>query len=72
MQQSNFNQELLKLISDLQDKVHKLYMVNLELIKALKDNDLLSPQERMHLLDMQSLDQKGKENGQSQTTGTDN
>jgi hypothetical protein len=43
-------------------------MVNLELIKALKHNDLLSPQERMHLLELQSLDQKGKENGKSKTT----
>ena len=68
MQQSQFNEELLKLISHLQDKVHKLYMVNLELIKALKDNDLLSPQERMHLLELQSLDEKGNENGKSKTT----
>jgi len=68
MQQSQFNLELLQLISNLQDKVHKLYMTNLELIKALKDNDLLSPQERMHLLEIQSLDQKGKENGKSKTT----
>ena len=68
MQQSQFNEELLKLISHLQDKVHKLCMVNLELIKALKENDLLSPQERMHLLELQSLDQKGKENGKSKTT----
>lgn len=68
MQQSQFNLELLQLISNLQDKVHKLVMTNLELIKALKDNDLLSPQERMHLLELQSLDQKGKENGKSKTT----
>lgn len=67
MQQSQFNLELLQLISNLQDKVHKLVITNLELIKALRDNDLLSHQERMHLLNMQS-DNKGDANGKSKTT----
>lgn len=72
MQQSKVNQELLKLISDLQTKVHKLYMTNLELIKALRDNDLLSHQERIHLLEMQSLPNKGDDDVESKSTRTDN
>ena len=67
MQQSQFNLELLQLISNLQDKVHKLVMTNLELIKALRDNDLLSHQERMHLLEMQSKNERDA-NGKSKTT----
>lgn len=67
MQQSQFNLELLQLISNLQDKVHKLVMTNLELIKALRENDLLSHQERIHLLEMQS-NNKGDANGKSKTT----
>lgn len=68
MQQSQYNKDVLKLISDLQTKVHKLYMLNLELIKALRDNDLLSHQERMHLLDMQALNTERNTNGKSKTT----
>ena len=68
MQQWQYHKDVLKLISDLQTKVHKLYMVNLELIKALRDNDLLSHQERMHLLDMQALNTERNSNGKSKTT----
>ena len=72
MQQSNFNQELLKLISDLQEKVHKLVMTNLKLLQALRNNNLLTHDERMQLIEMQSSDYNGDANGQSQTTRTDN
>ena len=72
MQQSNFNQELLKLIHDLQNKVHKLVMTNLKLLQALRNNNLLTHDERMQLIEMQSIDHNGDENGQSKTTRTDN
>ena len=72
MQQYNLNQELLKLINDLQNKVHKLVMTNLKLLQALRNNNLLTHDERMQLIEMQSVDSNGDENGQSQTTRTDN
>ena len=72
MQQSNFNQELLKLISDLQEKVHKLVMTNLKLLQALRNNNLLTHDERMQLIEMQSSDYNGDANGKSKTTRTDN
>lgn len=72
MQQSNFNQELLKLISDLQEKVHKLVMTNLKLLQALRNNNLLTHDERMQLIEMQSSDYNGDANGKSETTRTDN
>mgnify|MGYP005993243651 CR=1 FL=1 len=72
MQQSNLNQELLKLIYDLQNKVHKLVMTNLKLLQALRNNNLLTHEERMQLIEMQSVDNEGDANGKSQTTRTDN
>ena len=72
MQQSNFNQELLKLISDSQEKVHKLVMTNLKLLQALRNNNLLTHDERMQLIEMQSSDYNGDANEQSKSTRTDN
>jgi len=61
-------QMLLDMIKDLHVRVHKLYMSNLKLIKSFRDNNLLTHEERIALLDMQLLEtEKGKTYGKSKT-----
>lgn len=59
---------LLDMIKDLHVRVHKLYMANIKLIKSFRDNDLLTHEERVALLDMQLLEtEKGNNHEQSKT-----
>jgi len=61
-------QMLLDMIKDLHVRVHKLYMANIKLIKSFRDNDLLTHEERVALLDMQLLEtEKGNNHEQSKT-----
>jgi len=61
-------QMLLDMIKDLHVRVHKLYMANIKLIKSFRDNDLLTHEERIALLDMQLLEEeKGNTYEQSKT-----
>jgi len=61
-------QMLLDMIKDLHVRVHKLYMSNLKLIKSFRDNNLLTHEERIALLDMQLLEkEKGNTYEQSKT-----
>ncbi len=59
---------LLDMIHDLHVRVHRLYMANIELIKSFRNNDLLTHEERVALLDMQLLEtEKGNNHEQSKT-----
>jgi len=61
-------QMLLDMIKDLHVRVHKLYMANIKLIKSFRDNNLLTHEERIALLDMQLLEkEKGNTYEQSKT-----
>ena len=62
---------LLVMIKDLHERVHTLYMTNIKLIASLRENDLLTHEERVALLDMQ-LKPKEYIHGKSQTTRSTN
>lgn len=59
-------QMLLDMVKDLNFRVHNLYMANIKLIKSFRDNNLLTHEERVALLDMQLKTEKG-ENGKSKS-----
>jgi hypothetical protein len=72
MQQSKDNLlHLLDMIKDLHERVHLLYMTNIKLIASLRENDLLTHEERVALLDMQ-LKPKEYIHGESKRTRSAN
>lgn len=72
MQQSKDNLlHLLDMIKDLHERVHSLYMTNIELIASFRKNDLLTHEERIALLDMQ-LKPKEYKHGESERTRSTN
>lgn len=57
---------LRNMIHDLYRRTHVLYMANIELIKMFRENNILSHDERIKLLDMQLLP-KGDDDGKSKS-----